>query len=198
MAKETGSRQQHMRQLVAQQAARLIAEGGADYASAKRKVARQLGLEDTHCLPGNAEIQQELRLYQEIYLGEEQPEQVRQLRVDALATMRLLQQFRPYLAGSVLDGTAGRFSETDIYLFADSDKDVEMFLLNSKIPYQSREKNCHINGERRKVPVFALEGPHGVLLLSVYSEEESRRNLFNGNACAGIAEVEVLLSNPTI
>jgi hypothetical protein len=199
MAKENSSRQQHLRQLIAQHAARMMAEDGvADYALAKRKASRQLGVEDTQCLPSNAEISQELRVYQGIYLGEEQPEQLRQLRIDALATMQLLKQFNPSLTGAVLDGTAGRYAETDIHLYADSDKEVEMFLLNSKIPYQTKERSYFFNGERRKVPVFVLEGPHGAVLLSVFSPAEAYRNTTGGIACAGTVEVEAILNNMAI
>ena len=38
-----------------------------------------------------------------------------------------MQKFNPYLTGSVLDGTAGRYAEIDIQLFTDSAKDVEIF-----------------------------------------------------------------------
>jgi hypothetical protein len=177
----------------------MMAEDGVtDYALAKRKASRQLGVEDTRCLPSNAEIEQELRTYQDIYLGDEQPEQLRQLRTDALATMQLLKQFNPRLTGAVLDGTAGRHAEIDIYLFADSEKDVEIFLLNSKIPYQIRERGHYLNGERHKVPVFALEGPHGAVLLSVFSPAEMHRNFVNNEAFAGAMEVEARINQMTI
>ena len=55
------------------------------------------------------------------------------LRQRACQLMALLQRFNPYLAGAVLDGTAGRFAEIDIQLFADSAKDVEIFLLNENL-----------------------------------------------------------------
>ena len=67
MAKE-GSRQFQLRQLVAQQAARMMAEDGiSDYGYAKKKAGRQLGVVDASCLPSNAEIEEEIRLYHEIY-----------------------------------------------------------------------------------------------------------------------------------
>ena len=60
-------RSQHLRQMIAQQAARMLAEDGAqDYAYAKRKAARQLGSTDDHCLPTNAEIEQELSRIAEV------------------------------------------------------------------------------------------------------------------------------------
>lgn len=175
MARESTTRQHHLRQLVAQQAARMMAEEGiSDYAFAKRKAARRLGMEDAHCLPGNAEIETELRLHQEMFHGEEHNALLRQLRMDALATMQLLTRFDPHLTGAVLDGTAGRHAETDVHLFADSDKEVEIFLLNHQIPYTTGERSHYFGGERRKIPVLTLEGPSGPIRLSIFAPDEMR------------------------
>lgn len=199
MPKDSTIRQQHLRQLVAQQAARMIAEEGiADYAFAKRKAARQLGMTDAKCLPGNAEIESELRIHQEIYHAEEHAAALYQLRADALATMRLLERFDPQLSGPVLDGTAGRHAETDIHLFADSDKEVEIFLLNNKMPYQTGQKSYHYGDERRKVPVFILEGPSGPIRLIIFPPDDARtppRNAVGGTvARARPPAVENLLN----
>jgi len=127
-----------LRQVIAQAAARMMVEDGvADFAYAKKKAGRQLGVTDAFCLPSNSEIEDEIRLYQALYLSEEQPGLLRELREDALKVMQLFERFNPHLTGPVLDGTAGQYSETHIHLFADSAKDVEIFLLNQQIPYQS-------------------------------------------------------------
>ena len=55
------------------------------------------------------------------------------LRRSALELLQMLEIFNPYLTGSVLDGTAGEHSHIDILLFADSAKEVEIFLLNRGI-----------------------------------------------------------------
>lgn len=175
MTSKDGLRQ---RTVIAQQAARLMAEEGiADFAFAKRKAARQLGLQDMRSLPGNAEIEAALREFLELYHADEQPQQLQLLREDALAVMRLLQQFDPHLTGGVLDGTAGRHAQTDIHLFADSDKEVEIFLLNNKIPYHNEEHSYHAGGERRKTPVFVVDGMHGVIRLSVFSSSDPRASV---------------------
>ncbi|MES2636989.1 MAG: hypothetical protein V4605_06645, partial [Pseudomonadota bacterium] len=112
---------EHMRQLIAQSAARMMAEDGiSDFAYAKKKAGRQAGALDNSVLPSNAEIEAELKLYNALYLGDEQPENLRNLRKNALFTMQMLEKFNPHLTGSVLDGTAGAGSETHIHLFADS------------------------------------------------------------------------------
>lgn len=119
---------------IASAAARLMAEDGiADYHHAKKKAARQLGLPENSAFPDNAEVEAELRAYRTLYQGEEHEELIAALRHTALELLDLLAAFNPYLTGSVLDGTAGEHSRIDIQLFADSAKEVEIFLLNRGI-----------------------------------------------------------------
>lgn len=175
---------QHLRQLIAQQAARMMAEDGiSDFAYAKQKAGRQLGAVDNNALPSNAEVQDELKLYNALYLSEEQPENLHNLRKNALLTMQLLEKFNPRLTGAVLDGTAGLFSETHIHLFADSLKEVEMFLLNQQIPFDINEKSYRIMNDgkrdkkddrRKTVPVFTLETDTGLIKLSVFEVDDIR------------------------
>lgn len=200
---------QQLRQLIAQQAARMMAEDGiSDYAYAKKKAGRQVGTVDNNVLPSNAEIEEELKLYNALFLSEEQPENLRALRKSALFTMQLLAKFNPHLTGAVLDGTAGLGSETHIHLFADSLKDVEMFLLNQDIPFETNEKSYRVMNDgkrdkkgdaRKKVPVFSLEMASGIIKLSVFEVDEIRvatkRAADGSNAeRADIADLQALLS----
>ncbi|MBA3903420.1 MAG: hypothetical protein C0522_07075, partial [Rhodocyclaceae bacterium] len=139
-ARNSSQRQNLMRRNIAALAARLMAEDGiADYGLAKRKAARQLGAPETEALPTNAEIEAELRAYQSLYQGDEQRDRIRELRQAATEAMRLLEPFRPYLTGPVLDGTAGRYAEIELEAFPDSGKEVEIFLLNRNIPFEQSE-----------------------------------------------------------
>lgn len=116
------------------------------------------------------------------------------LRSEALRFMRMLDRFDPHLTGAVLDGTAGRYAETELHLFADSDKEVEIFLLNSKIPYQTSEKSYHYRGERRKMPMFILDGQYGSIKLIVFTPENARmtpRNVFGDGAIARVRSTAV-------
>ena len=174
----------HIRRLIAQQAARMMAEDGVhDFAYAKKKAGRQLGVSDNSALPTNAEIEEEIRLYHEIYSADGQPLVLEQLRKAALITMQLFERFSPHLTGSVLDGTAGKFSQTDIHLFADSLKDVEMFLLNQQIPFESSEKSYRVSDKpskdkkekvRKTIPVFTLETEYGIQKISVFDVDDMR------------------------
>lgn len=189
----------NLRRLIAQQAARMMAEEGlSDYAKAKRKAARQLGCDEDHGLPSNAEVEQELRLHHEIFHGEAQPQRLFELRSEALRVMQLMERFNPHLSGAVLDGTAGRYADTEIHLFADSLKDVELFLLNKNIPYQVDEKLYRIAGEKQRLPVFVLDGAHGAIRLIIFETDDMRalpRNAahHNNQIRAGTASVAALL-----
>lgn len=122
---------------IASVAARLMAEDGiADYHHAKRKAARQLGLPEHTAYPDNAEVEAELRVYRSLYQEQAHPELIRAMRLSALRLLELLADYSPHLAGSVLDGTAGEHSHIDILLFADSAKEVEIFLLNHGIKFE--------------------------------------------------------------
>jgi hypothetical protein len=174
----------HIRQMVAQTAARLMAEDGInDFAYAKKKAARELGVSETSSLPTNAEIEAEIKLYHQIYNAEEQPEELRKLRKAALITMKLFERFNPHLTGSVLEGTAGKHGQTEIHLFADSAKDVEIFLLSQQIPFESSEKAYRLSDKpskdkkekvRKTVPMFTLETEYGLQKLSVFEYDDLR------------------------
>lgn len=125
------------RSRIASAAARLIAENGVgDYTLAKRKAAQGLGLPDNTPLPENAEVASELITYQSLFQAEEQAIRITHLRQKSRDLMSILQRFRPYLTGAVLDGTAGRYADIDIQLYTDSVKEVEIFLLNRRITYE--------------------------------------------------------------
>jgi hypothetical protein len=193
--KESGSK--HLRRLIAQHAARMMAEEGlADYSRAKRKAAKQLGCDDDHSLPSNAEVEQELRLHHELFQSAAQPQLLHQLRSEALDVMRMLERFNPHLSGAVLDGTAGRYADIEIHLFADSLKDVELFLLNRGTPYQVNEKPYRFAGDKHRLPVFVLEGKHGSIHLVVFETDDLRslsKGASHASNRAGMASVAALL-----
>jgi hypothetical protein len=176
MPKEQKSRQQHMRTRIAATAARIMAEDGIeDFATAKRKAARQLGAGDTQSLPTNDEIEAELRVYQSLFQGEEQRERLRFLRGQALAAMEQLADFKPYLTGPVLKGTAARYADIDLQVFADSGKDLEMFLLNRNIPYQTSKLRHYSGDQERAVSVLSLDWEGTPVRVLVYWPDDERR-----------------------
>jgi hypothetical protein len=178
MPRDGNRRQSQMRARIAAAAARLMAEDGVDdFALAKRKAARQLGAADTQSLPANDEIEAELRAYQSLYQGEEQRERIHELRTVALEAMRSLADFKPYLAGPVLKGTAGRYADIDLQLFTDDLKAVELFLLNRNFVYAVSEQRHYCGDEPRAVPVLRLDWDGVPVNLAVYAAKDERAAL---------------------
>ncbi|WP_428826375.1 hypothetical protein ACLIKD_19860 [Azonexus sp. IMCC34842] len=161
------------RAAIASAAARLMAEDGiTDYHLAKRKAARQLGLTEHVGFPDNAEVEAELRAYRSLYQGEDHEEQLLALRHTALELLDLLADFRPYLTGSVLEGTAGEHSAIDILLFADSAKEVEIFLLNRGIDF------VHVEPRNERVEaVLVMETDTASANLIVLPPQQERVSL---------------------
>jgi hypothetical protein len=131
-----------LREEIAQAAARMIAEDGADYATAKRKAARQL-LGDQRVagewLPDNDMIEAEVRAYQALFHGDTQPRILALLRRVAILAMEDLASFRPYLVGAVLNGTATEHSDIYLQCFCDSPKDATLHLLNAGVDFETSE-----------------------------------------------------------
>jgi hypothetical protein len=178
MPKEQKSKQQNMRTRIAAVAARIMAEDGIeDFSMAKRKAARQLGAGGTDSLPNNDEIETELRVYQSLYQGEEQRERLRYLRGEALAAMEQLADFKPYLTGPVLNGTAGRYADINLQVFADSGKELEIFLLNRNIPFQTSESRYYSGNQARVVSILSLDWRGTPVRVAVYWPDDERRSV---------------------
>ena len=200
--KDNNPRQQQMRTRLAAAAARVMAEDGVDdFALAKRKAARQLGAEDTRSLPTNEEVEAELRTYQTLYQRDEQRERIRYLRRQALEAMQLLAQFRPYLAGPVLAGTAGRYSGIDLQLFTDDSKAVELFLLGRELAYDTHDRRAFAGDQLRAVSILTLQWQGTPVHLAIHALKDERGIVKATSAGrpverAGIQAVCELLASP--
>jgi len=131
-------RGEDLKTAVAAAAARCIAEEGCDYATAKRRAVREVlgdGAGTRAAMPDNPLVESELRRYLRIFAADSQPAQLAALRRLALQLMRRLQTFNPHLVGAVLNGTATSHSGIRLNLYADSAKDVEIYLLNESVSF---------------------------------------------------------------
>lgn len=189
-----------MRMRIAAAAARIMAEEGIDdFARAKRKAARRLGAADSEALPGNDEIEAELRDYLALYQAEAHPERIIELRRVALEAMRALERFSPYLTGQVLTGLAGPYAEIELQLFPETSKEVELFLLDRNIAYEASDARRYTGDRARAVAVIALAWQGVPLRLSVFDPRDERAGLKTSiagrvAARAGIAEVAGLVA----
>ena len=185
----------HIRFQVAHKAAQMMAEEGiSDYAFAKRKAAKFFGLDDGDALPSNDEINDAIREHQAIFFDEEHDERLKVLRLEALSLMKKLKAFNPHLTGGALDGTAGRYPTIHIQLYADSMKEVEFFLLNHNIAYETRDRKSRKKDpmqDKKIIPVLTLQGSMGPIELLIYHIDDLKLN----KSKASIEETEKLLTN---
>lgn len=178
MARDNHPKHQQMRTRIAAAAARMMAEDGIeDHATAKRKAARLLGATDTRSMPGNDEVDAELRTYLSLYQADEHRERLHELRSIAIEVMSELAEFRPYLAGSVLKGTAGKYADIDLQLFTDDPKSIELLLLNRGIEYEVETQRHYCGDEPRSVSVLRLDWDGTPITLSVYAANDERMAL---------------------
>lgn len=197
-----------LRQEIAQSAARLMFEEGiSDYARAKRKAIKAMGITQDAPLPTNGEIDAALREYHALYADETDAAHLLELRQAALHTMRLLQKFQPFLTGAVMEGTAGPHTDTEIHVFAESAKELEIYLLNQNIPYRLDEQQYRMSDRpskqkhellRKRVPVVLVETRYGTQRISIFETDDLRTAPRKHGEKAGIhrmtlAQVETLL-----
>ncbi|KAF1703768.1 hypothetical protein [Pseudoxanthomonas kaohsiungensis] len=153
---ETRTRERRHR--LAHEAARLMAEGGIrDFHQAKLKAAARLGIHDDASLPRNREIEDALREYQRIFLGQGQARALRQRREAAVRALEFLAPFEPRLVGPVLDGTADSTSPVLLHAYTDDVDAVARFLDEHGIPAEPRERQLRLDRERRAdLPVWVF------------------------------------------
>ena len=186
-----------MREQLAHQAARIIAEEGvADFAFAKRKAAKQLGAADTQHLPSNEEVEAALHIYRALYQTDTHPDILRELREEALSAMQVFAEFNPYLTGSVLSGSAGEDSDINLMLFSDDAKAVLLSLLKHNIDFEDGEWRARIGGHEEIVPSYSLTSESGVLIHIIVLPENMRHSgSRHPETHADIAALELLLAS---
>ncbi|MBV8464488.1 MAG: UDP-N-acetylmuramate--alanine ligase [Burkholderiales bacterium] len=179
------------REHIAQLAARLMAQDHIDdFAMAKRKAIRQLGLPEGKNLPTNGEIELALRQYRELY----QPEHghvLTELRRIALQVMERFGEFKPYLTGSVLSGRAGAHSDINLVIYTDNAKAIEVFCLNKGIDYKLE------GGAEAAYATLAFEVDGSTVRLSVRPRNDERlwvRGTTEAHERARADQVEALIA----
>jgi len=132
---------------IAAAAARLVVEEGMEYGPAKRRAARLVARHSVRPaeLPGNDELEDEVRSYLALFHADTQPAELAALRQVALQWMERLARFRPHLTGAVWRGTATRLNSVHLQLYCDDPKSAELALIDLGVDYE----------------VGALPGPHG-------------------------------------
>ena len=172
----------------------------SEYFTAKRKAAKQLGVEYRHRpgdLPSNKEIRDQIQAMARIHEGPKRLEHLRDMRLDALRLMRLLARFRPRLIGSVRTGHVRKGSDIDIHIFCDSLALVTDTLDELGLQYDVEHKRIVKYGEERTFTHIHIFDNHNYEL-TLYAEDKAHyvfKSSITGKAIerASIAELEALL-----
>lgn len=124
----------------------------SEYFTAKRKAAKQLGL---HCrfrpkdLPSNREIRDQVQVLACLHEGDARNENLKAMRLAALALMRELHVFRPALIGSVMTGHVRKGSDIDLHVFSDHLDAITMVLDDLRLTYEVEHKRVIKHKEAR-------------------------------------------------
>jgi hypothetical protein len=179
MAKYRTDRSQQQRILVAQTAARLMAEQGIqDFHAAKLKAVEQMGLDkNSQNMPRNQEVELALSEYQRLFQSDLQPKVLQRLRAIAQQLMGLLEQFQPRLVGSVLSGRATAYSNINLHLFAQTPEFVAMYLLDHGIPYEIHERKVRMgNNQYQDYPVYRFIADDVTIEAMVFDQDGLRQS----------------------
>ncbi len=171
-----------------------------EYFTAKRKAAKQLGVEYRFRpgdLPSNAEIRDQIQAMARIHEGPKRLEKIHDMRVEALRLMRKLARFRPRLIGSVWTGHVRAGSDIDIHIFSDSLALVTDTLDEYALPHEVERKRVVKHGEERVFTHIHVDDrfPYE---LTLYPEDKLSyhfKSSITGQAIerASIAELEAAL-----
>lgn len=149
MPRKRNNGSERTRQVLAQEAARIIVNHGVrDYRVAKQKAAERLGISSRGSLPGNSEIEAALAEHLQLFGGEAHEDRLRLMRVAALSAMELLVSFTPRLVGPVLSGTADENSAVNLHVFADSPELVALELEQIGMSYRPYERRLKSRRDR--------------------------------------------------
>src|SRR3954453_11513409 len=124
----------------------------SEYFTAKRKAARQLGVEYRFRpgdLPSNSEIRDQSQAMARVHEGPKRLEHLLDMRIEALRLMRKLARSRPRLIGRVWAGHFRHGSDIDIHIFGDSLSHVTATLDEHALTYDVQRKRIVKFGEER-------------------------------------------------
>lgn len=153
MARKRDNDTERARQLLAQEAARIIVDHGIrDYRLAKLKAAERLGAGWRGSLPGNAEIEAAVADHLQIFGGDAHDNLLRLMRTAALSAMELLGEFSPRLVGPVLVGTADENSAVNLHVFTDSPEMVAMEIGDLGLHFRSYERR--LKSRRGQIEIY--------------------------------------------
>lgn len=160
------------RQLVAEEAARLIYdEGYRDYRLAKQKAAVRMGAStQSKSQPSNEEIEIALHDYISLFAEEEQIPVLRHHREIAVEALTFLKDFNPYLTGAALEGTSGPLSAVTLFLIANRAEDVIFFMEDEQIPFQTHDRKVRFGSKQDYYPLLRFYADNVEVELMIFPD----------------------------
>ncbi len=163
------------RMQIARIAAQLMYERAeSEYFTAKRKAARQVGIEARYHpkdLPSNAEIRDQVQILACLHEGETRTDNLKRMRLAALRLMRRLHRFNPALIGSTWTGHIRKGSDIDIHVFAYAHSAVTLVLDDCNLRYEVEHKRIVKHNEQRVFTHVHIAGEFPIEL-TVYGEDK--------------------------
>ena len=165
-----------LREQLAQEAARLMIEGGIeDFGLAKRKAAERFGVRSAGALPSNGEIQASLAERQRLFEPAAHDERLNALRRAAAQIMEYLAPFRPRLVGSVLAGTPTVNATIELHAFSDSPELVAALLETCGFALRNTQRRVRFGGQKTAlVPGFSFAHDAGTVEVMTFPEDGAR------------------------
>lgn len=151
-----------LRAEIAAEAARWVVESGLEYAAAKSRALRALGIASGRgaALPSDEEVEAAVTEHLAVFCADTQPAELAELRRIGALWMQRLAAWRPHLSGAVWRGTATRLSAVRIDLYCEDPKSAPIELLNRGVPYRV---DAVEEGGREPLTVLTLEEPSQAL-----------------------------------
>ncbi|SKA93800.1 hypothetical protein SAMN02745130_03571 [Thiothrix eikelboomii] len=150
--------EKNLRQLIADETARLIYEEGyRDYRLAKQKASQRFGADhQAKNQPSNEEIEQALHEYVQLIDPKEHQATLRLHREIALEAMEFLEPFQPFLTGAALEGTSSPVSAITLHLSANRAEDVMFYLEEKQLPFQIHDRKMKAGKKQDYFPLLRL------------------------------------------
>lgn len=199
--KRSKQRDDRVRELIAQEAAKIMHEQIVrDFQQAKLKACERLGFSGKVSMPSNEEIQVALTQYLSVFKQDSQPQLLEKLRLSASDAMQFLAKFEPRLVGRVLDGTADQYTAVQLHVFAETPEQILQFLIDQGIPYELASRRVQYRDDRQvevsTCKFLADNVPIELFLFTRIDLREAPRSPVDGKPMmrASLMDVEQLLS----
>ncbi len=172
-------------------------DGIRDHSKARCKAVVRLGIAPHNPMPSNNEIDAAIAEYQRLFCSSEQPGHLAHLRQIALEAMFFLRAYSPRLVGSVLTGTADRFSPIMLYVYAETSEEIYLDFIDARIPFSEISHTIVENGKNTELPAFRFIVDDAEVILNIQplkSLSQGMKKQGRNRVYASLKEVRALIN----